>query len=290
MRQFEVPHRTPSLAAYDSHLLGGVGLPLAENDRTDRQRLANGVFDHYSASMTGDARVRQRLARVQLASADAIARLNVGFSNRSLGMQLPPVKTRERDQIRGALENLGLLVPSGGELFRGALVFPLKNDQGDVVEAYGQRITPRLRQGTPYQVYWSVKPGHFFNQEVLSTTEEIILCENPFQAYCLHCHGISGAVAPVGRWGFNDIQLNALESARPRRVVLAWGDSADAQRAAALIAQAISAIDVPVWLYTLHEPATHRMPPPAITLEIAGRILSEAVPIETTSTWGGFWQ
>ena len=292
MRTLDVPHRTPTLSAYDSHLLGGAGLPLAESARADRQTLVNGVFDHYEVSLACESRVLRHLMKMCLANRQLLERQSVGFSNRTLGLRLPSVGTSERDQVRGALENLDLLIASGGEFFRGALVFPLKNDQGDVVEAYGQRLTPRLRQGTPYQAYWSLKSGRFFNHDALSCAEEIVLCENPFQAFCLLCHGVSGAVAPVGRWGFNDGQLDALERARPNRVVLAWENSADAQRAARLVCQAISAIDVPVWHYALNEPSVSRMPPPPITAEVANRILMEAVPIgpEASTVWGGLWQ
>ena len=42
---------------------------------------------------------------------------------------------------------------SGHEHFNGSVVIPVFNAAGEVVEMYGRKITPKLREGTPLHLY-----------------------------------------------------------------------------------------------------------------------------------------
>ena len=55
--------------------------------------------------------------------------------------------------MRGRLERLGIFRASGHEHFDGSLVIPVINLDGDVVQMYGRKITPNLREGTPDHLY-----------------------------------------------------------------------------------------------------------------------------------------
>lgn len=62
--------------------------------------------------------------------------------NRVIGGQ----RTLEGGAIRGSLKHLGLLAPvSGVEIFRNCIVFPVFDDEGDIVSACGYRYGARVR-------------------------------------------------------------------------------------------------------------------------------------------------
>ncbi len=60
--------------------------------------------------------------------------------------------------------------------FRGCVVFPFLDADGRITGAYGKRITPKLKAGSVYQVYWITERTRLFNERVLLDAKEIILC------------------------------------------------------------------------------------------------------------------
>jgi len=75
------------------------------------------------------------------------------------------------------LQKLGIYRESGHEHFNGSLVIPVFNGQGEVVEMYGRKITPNLREGTPDHLYLPGAHRGVWNEEALAASKEIVLCE-----------------------------------------------------------------------------------------------------------------
>ena len=78
-----------------------------------------------------------------------IEHFRLGFANRTLGYRLPEKNRVAGAELRGRLQKLGILRESGHEHFNGSVVIPIFNLEGEVVEMYGRKITPSLREGTP---------------------------------------------------------------------------------------------------------------------------------------------
>lgn len=77
----------------------------------------------------------------------------IGLCDRTLGNQLPKGKTLEGGAIRGHYQHSGLFIASGGELFRGCLVFPHQNNSGQIVSATGYRYG-RVRNWQQEVIHW----------------------------------------------------------------------------------------------------------------------------------------
>ena len=75
-----------------------------------------------------------------------IAQFRIGFASRTLGYRLPDKNRKSGAEMRGRLQQLGILRESGHEHFNGSVVFPVFDLNGSVTEMYGRKITPGLRR------------------------------------------------------------------------------------------------------------------------------------------------
>ena len=102
----------------------------------DTTALLDFVFSHYHESLKSSERAHQFLQAIGFDQQRYIEQLYLGYSDRTLGFQLPDRATAEGAAIRGALVRLGLLKASGHELLRGCVVFPLRRSCGAVIGSY----------------------------------------------------------------------------------------------------------------------------------------------------------
>ena len=95
------------------------------------------------------------LVKRGLQSAEIIDRFKLGYANRTLCLHLPAKNRAAGEAQRTRLKELGILrnQKPGHEHFNGSLVIPVFNLAGEVVEMYGRKITPNLREGTPDHLY-----------------------------------------------------------------------------------------------------------------------------------------
>ncbi|MET0116423.1 MAG: hypothetical protein ABW090_03260 [Sedimenticola sp.] len=237
-------HTNHPAAAYDPHLLGYVDFPGIEESDSVSKTLIDQVFSYYQEALFSTPRALEFLQNLGISDKGLLKEWGVGFSDRTLGKQLPDGDTQDGAWLRGNLQRKGLLVASGGEFFRGALVFPNVDDRGEITEAYGERITPKLRSGTPYYLYWSIRNAGFFNQKALGDHQSIFLCKNPLEALILSAAGYPNVVATLGLGGFDAEQLDALVGSRVCRVTTAYENTPEGRRVARLVSQALSACGI----------------------------------------------
>jgi hypothetical protein len=98
----------------------------------------------------------------------------IGVCDRTLGTKIPKARTLDGGAMRGTLQTVGLLLPTGSELFRGCIIFPEIDDKGKFVSAIGYRFGERVRHWQPPVVQWEkpefdsyVKSGLDFVKEVI---------------------------------------------------------------------------------------------------------------------------
>jgi len=227
-------------AAYDPRLLGYVDFSGPEETGSAGRTLTQQIFGYYQETLFCTPRALDFLQKLGISDAGLLKQWGVGFVDRTLGKQLPDGDTQEGAWIRGSLQRMGLFVASGGEFFRGALVFPNTDDQGEITEAYGERITPKLRSGTPYNLYWSMQHGGIYNQAALDTHQDIFLCKNPLEGLILSAAGFPNVVATLGLRGFDVAQLDSLAGGGVHRVTTAFENTPEGSRASRLVSQALS--------------------------------------------------
>lgn len=98
----------------------------------------------------------------------------IGLCDRSIGTIVPVARTLEGGAIRGGLQHVGLITATGGELFRGCMVFPTFDDSGKIVAAVGYRFGKRIRHWQPESVSWKKpEPGDYL-LEGMAIAKEVV--------------------------------------------------------------------------------------------------------------------
>ena len=156
------------------------------------------------------------------------------------------MRRRAGEEIRGRLTKLGLIRESGHEHFNGSVVVPIFDEQGDVVEIYGRKITPNLRKGTPLHLYLPGPHRGVWNVEALAATKEVILCEALIDALTFWCAGYRNVTASYGIEGFTADHLAAFERYGTERVLIAYDRDDAGERAAAALADKLMAAGIDV--------------------------------------------
>lgn len=120
----------------------------------NEQALIEFVFAHYHQCLLESRRARRFLHDIGFTDPQLMDSLHLGFSDRSLGRQLPRDSTPGGAAARGVLRRLGLFKPSGHELLRGCVVFPLMDQQWRVMGCYSFLLEPYEKSGHLVPVSW----------------------------------------------------------------------------------------------------------------------------------------
>jgi DNA primase catalytic core len=202
----------------------------------DRELLLE-VVDFYQAALTESPEAMRYLETRGLRSAEMVERFRLGFANRTLGYGLEAKNRAAGAAVRGRLQRLGIYRESGHEHFNGSLVVPVVNPAGDVVEMYGRKITPNLREGTPNHLYLPGEHRGVWNEEALIASKEIILCEALIDALTFWAAGFRNVTASYGTNGFTADHKAAFERHGTRRVYIAYDRDEAGDKAAAKLAE-----------------------------------------------------
>jgi DNA primase catalytic core len=222
--------------------------PPVARDADDRMLLLQ-VVDYYNETLKQSPEAMKYLSSRGLQSSEIIDRFRLGFANRTLGYRLPAKNRAAGAEMRGRLQTLGVLRESGHEHFNGSLVIPIINAEGNVVEMYGRKITPNLREGTPLHLYLPGAHRGVWNEEALAVSKEIILCESLIDALTFWSAGHRNVTASYGVNGFTADHRAAFAQHGTERVYIAYdrdeaGDSSAAQLSEELIGMGIECFRV----------------------------------------------
>lgn len=208
--------------------------PLAPVSVEDRELLGR-VVGFYADTLAESPEALGFLARRRIDHPDAITQFQLGYANRTLGYRLPASNRREGAELRGRLQQLGVIRQSGHEHFNGSLVIPVVN-AGEVTEVYGRKIRDDLRPGTPAHLYLPGPHRGVWNLGAFATSDEIIVTESLIDALSLWCWGFRHVTAAYGVEGFTADHWAAVDEHRTRRVLLAFDADEAGERAARRLA------------------------------------------------------
>lgn len=209
--------------------------PPVTSDADDRVLLRK-VVDYYHETLRQSPEALKYLRSRGLESSEMIEHFKLGFANRTLGYRLPAKNRAAGAAMRGRLQELGVYRGSGHEHFNGSVVVPVFNRSGEVVEMYGRKITPRLREGTPDHLYLPGAHRGVWNEEALAASKEIILCEALIDALTFWCAGFRNVTASYGVNGFTDDHRRAFQQHGTERVYIAYDRDEAGEKAAAALA------------------------------------------------------
>jgi DNA primase catalytic core len=217
--------------------------PPVEREADDRVLLLQ-VVDYYNETLKQSPEAMKYLSSRGLTSPEIIARFKLGFANRTLGYRLPAKNRAAGAEMRGRLQRLGVIRESGHEHFNGSVVIPVLNSSGEVVEMYGRKITPNLREGTPDHLYLPGAHRGVWNEEALAASKEIVLCESLIDALSFWCAGIRNVTASYGVNGFTADHRAAFEKHGTERVYIAYDRDEAGEKAAAALAQELMSMGI----------------------------------------------
>jgi len=215
-------------------------LPCPLDPAADDAALFRQVTGYYHERLKLSAPARAYLAGRGLDSEELIARFQIGFADRSLGLRLPEKNREAGEALRSRLTQLGLWRDSGHEHFNGCIVVPLQDEAGQVVSFYGRRA----QKGDLKHLYPPGPHRGLFNRECLNQPE-IILCEAVFDALTFWANGFRNVTCLFGTEGFTDELWEALK--KVQRVRIAYDADDAGERAAQRDAERFRAHGVEVF-------------------------------------------
>ena len=199
----------------------------------DRQTALKPVLDYYHQTLKQSPDALDYLESRGLKSAELIDTFRLGYANRTLGYRLPDKNRKAGAELRGKLQEIGILRKTGHEHFNGCLVVPVLDENGLISEVYGRKLLgTRLRKGTAQHLYLPGPHAGVWNVAALKASEEIILCEALIDAMTFWVNGYRNVTASYGTGGFTDDHLAAFQAHGIKRVLIAY-DRDEAGNAAA---------------------------------------------------------
>jgi len=206
----------------------------------DDQALLCAVFGYYHETLKQSPEALGYLDRRGLKSAEMVERFRLGFANRTLAYRLPQKNRKDGAEVRGRLQKLGVLRESGHEHLNGSLVVPVFDAEGRIVQAYGRKVTPGLRTGTPLHLWLPGPQRGVWNAEAFEASRQVILCDSLLNALSFWCAGFRNVTAIAGLDGPTDEHVAAFARHRTEQVLLAFRRTPEGDRAAEKIAACLA--------------------------------------------------
>jgi DNA primase catalytic core len=211
-------------------------LPAPVTLGADDRRLLGQVIDFYHRTLKETTEAAEYLKSRGLDSGEMVDRFKLGYANRTLGYRLPERDRKAGAELRGCLERIGIYRESGHEHFAGSLIIPVFDEAGSVLGAYGRKVTPNLRAGTPLHLYLPGPHRGVWNVEALQGSKEIILCEALLDALSFWSAGYRNVTSSYGVNGFTKDHLEAFKRYGTERILIAYDRDDAGERAAAQLA------------------------------------------------------
>jgi DNA primase len=196
----------------------GAALELSADD----EALLEQVMGYYHERLKSTPAALEYLEKRGIGSPELIEHFALGYSDRTLCYSLAPKKSKAGAELRGRLQQLGILRESGHELFWGAIVVPIRDENGRLVSAYGRKTGENLREGTAYHLNLDGKLRGVFNARALLEHREIILTEAVIDALSFWAAGFKNVVACRGAGNFTEEMLACFVRCGVRRVFVGF--------------------------------------------------------------------
>lgn len=195
--------------------------PLSEN--ADHQESLRQVIDYYHETLKASPEALDYLESRGLKNSELIDTFKLGFANRTLAYRLPQKNRQAGAEIRGKLQEIGILRDTGHEHFNGSIVIPVMDENGIITEVYGRKLLgKRLRKGTAIHTYLPGPHEGVWNGRAVKCHKEIILCESLIDAMTFWVHGFKNVTTSYGTSGFTDDHLKQFIEHGVEKVLIAY--------------------------------------------------------------------
>ena len=208
-------------------------------DADDQTALQN-VVAFYHETLKQSPEALAYLDKRGLNHPELIDTFQLGYANRTLGYRLPEKNRQAGAELRGRLQQLGILRDSGHEHLNGSITVPLFDEAGNVVQMYGRKLLDNLRPGTSYHLYLPGPHRGIWNADCLKSSREIILCEALIDAMTFWVHGFRNVTTAYGVNGFTEEHLQAFITHGVQKVLIAFDRDEAGNKAAEELAKRLN--------------------------------------------------
>lgn len=215
---------------------------------SDAQTALKDVLSFYHQTLKDSQEAQEYLMERGLNDPELITTFKLGYANRTLGYYLPQKNRQAGVELRGKLQEIGILRDTGHEHFNGSIVVPIFDEQGAVTEIYGRKVLGnRLRKGTAIHTYLPGAHRGIWNHQALPKSKEIILCESLIDAMTFWCAGFRNVTASFGTSGFTDEMLQAFIKHDIEKVLIAYDRDEAGNTASDKLAKTLAEHDIAVY-------------------------------------------
>ena len=211
---------------------------------------ANKIISAYQEALYRTPRAHKYVTQdLGFSDESLLAEFSVGFCDRKFPLELPPTGTLEGEMVRGFYERLGIINgATGHEAFRGMIFVPLFNNNAELIGGYGQRVEkyPLAQRGDTLWCLEHGVEGYFFNQQILGSYDQIVLCESPFDVLSFSLGGVTNSISLLDFTYFDDEHLCQLLEHDVREVTLAFSRTPRGDRYVAHVRRKLQEVDIKV--------------------------------------------
>lgn len=216
---------------------------LGLSSEADDQHLLMQVADYYHQTLLRSSGALKYLQKRRIDHPDVLKHFRLGFCDRTLGKRLPQKNRKEGAVLRASLQRLGILRHTGHELLRGSIVVPTIED-GQVLQAYGRKVTPNLRAGTAQHVFLTKERTGLFNMEAVRTSDELVLFPSFVDALTFWCAGYRNVTCPIDVNGYQEAHVSQLRQLGTQRALIAFAETAEGHQHAERLAEMLTAAGI----------------------------------------------
>ena len=178
------------------------------------------ITDFYHDTFKEDRRALEYLAKRGIKDQEIYLNFKLGFANGTLKNTLPS----ESPMIE-SLKTLGILNAKGNEIFYNCVIFPIYDEDNNVVSLYGRNIERNSH------LYLTGQHKGVFNSRVLASTDKIFLTESIIDSLSLYQLGIRETIALYGTNGLTKDHLELIKKNRIKEIVLCLDNDEAGKRA-----------------------------------------------------------
>ena len=167
------------------------------------------VISFYEKSFANESAGRLYFESRGITDAGLFTKHRIGYADGSLLKALP-----KTGKIIDDLKTLGVLLDNGSERFKGCVVFPVLDVEGNITTLYGRSVSCRKH------IYLPERSTGLFNVGMIKTYPEIVLVESCIDALSLEMAGINNAVSIQSTNGLSDKYLALFADCEVSKITL----------------------------------------------------------------------
>jgi DNA primase catalytic core len=210
-------------------------------EEAERQKILKQCIEYFHRNIKQTPAAFNYLEKRGLVYKDFLDEFHIGCADKSFTDKLPTSK--EGRDIKGKLKQLGILTKTGRLLFNSCIVFPVFDNNNNILNIYGRTIVDR--KDRPSHFYLAGMNKGLFNHRAL-ISKEIILTESIIDALSFWVHGFRNVTCSYGANGMLKAIPAIFKEAEIERVYLAYDNDEAGNKAVDALFSSLAGLGIEV--------------------------------------------